>query len=201
MHLSRVHTDVGTCMHTHLGSHNQAKTYTLRDTQAHILVHVDVHTGGLCMDTHHTRHKPECLDTSRRIPSRHTRIHFTRWCALRACAHTRSHISQVGLQCAKLTTQHQSCREGASPPLLPVPLPCPESANSQEEPSFPLGSDSCAWQVWSLQREQIQHLPCERDFPGLAAGSLEPRSDSDLPGSTQQGLGRGKTRIQSFLKG
>lgn len=124
---------------------------------------------------------------------------------------TQEYISHIGVPCVRvLTLGLPLARWDSSVPSSPrsikgagrePALPCPESADSQQEPSSPLRSDSCTWQVQSLQREQIQHLPRERDFPGLAAGRLEPRKDSDPPGSTQQSLGRGKTRIQSFLKG
>ena len=126
-------------MQTHLGSHNQEKIYKLRGTQAHMRVCVDthknVHTHGLCMDTHHLSCKPECPDLSRRIPGWYTRMHFTRRCALCACAHTLTLARQDS------TAPDSPCgtkvirREPPFSCLHAPPLPS----------ACQLGGDSCAW--------------------------------------------------------
>ena len=119
-------------MQTHLGSHNQVKIYKLRGTQAHMRVCVDthknVHTHGLCMDTHHLSCKPECPDLSRRIPDWCTRMYTkcTR-CALCACAHTltlaRQDSTVPDSPCGIKVVQRE-------PPFSCLqPLPCPQPAD------------------------------------------------------------------------
>ena len=57
------------------------------------------------------------------------------------------------------------------------------------------------WHVWSLQREQIRHLPCEGITPAWQPGARSPERTVTCLGLQWLGLGRGKIKIQAFPKG
>ena len=77
--------------------------------------------------------------------------------------------------------------------LLSSALPAPPLSPVCRLPAGALLSPQCTWPV-----EQILHLLPGRDLPSLAAGNLEPRRDSSLPGSTQQSLVRCKIQTASL---
>lgn len=165
---------VGTGMHTQPGSHTQAKPYEPR--------------GGLCVWTCRGMCTP--VDTNPHVCTHimgvqtqmpgHTQrdpqsslkaVVHVQVCPVCVCAHSVLH-ERAGLHRA-------STLWGGEPPR-----PCPEPANSQAEPSFHRRGHSCVWLRWRLQ-----------------GGQESPQPGSGDPESTQQGQGRGNTRIPSIPKG
>lgn len=118
-----------------------------------------------------------------------------------ACTHARSPISQVGLGVLSSPLgisvtgrePQMSGPEGTwacSPFLCSLLLPCPQSATSQEEPSFHPNAHG----KWS------RFCTCSLGgvSPDLQLETWSPEErDSSLPGATQQGLGRGKVQKAS----
>lgn len=126
-------------------------------SQSHMLVHVDMHRNmhpcALCVNTCNHEAQIQIRVDMHKYPRLNIQEYVLHvGVLLGVCVLTWSQIKQVGLLCTKFTRPHQSHREGASdagpegdwprsPPLSSLPLPCPQSAASQEEPSLHLGSD------------------------------------------------------------